>query len=203
MPGDNESRRDERKSGSDVGGAYGNENTSGFSSTYTNPFNSPAWINFFSQARGGSAGNSGGAGVPAGSSTPPATVPPVTSAAAIPDWLKAIQAILGPVVAGLSMRNTPEVPPVTPSNVSPAMQGEMADLLAMMKQRYASTVPIHQAAMMMANRMAPAYARNGMTGIGSAGLSDQDPNKPNRAGATPVAQAMQALINRSGQVPKG
>lgn len=51
--------------------------------------------------------------------------------------------------------------PVSP--FSPDMQQQMAQLLALSTNRVQSTEPIHQAAMAMASRLAPAYARGAMT----------------------------------------
>lgn len=48
--------------------------------------------------------------------------------------------------------------------LSPDLQAQMANLLALSTNRIQSSEPIHQAAMAMATRMAPAYARGAMTG---------------------------------------
>lgn len=74
MPGN----QDERKSNSDVGGAYGNT-TGGYSSApFSNPFNTPEWRAFFAAA--GHPGGGNGSGIPlshpsAPGASPLATVP--------------------------------------------------------------------------------------------------------------------------------
>jgi hypothetical protein len=76
----------------------------------------------------------------------------------------------------------------TQSALPPQLQQQMADLMGYQTRRLGRVEPIHQAAMAMATRLAPAYARNAMTASPTS----------SGGGTTPVAQALAALMNGGG-----
>lgn len=79
------------------------------------------------------------------------------------------------------------------SPLTPAMQAQLEQLLALSTQRVQSTTPIHQAAMAMALRLAPAYARGATTPTaGTPGAGS--PTNPSLSPAQ--VQAILALANR-------
>lgn len=109
-----------------------------------------------------------------------------TAASTLPAWLQAILKLAGVAVpAAQLLASHGSATPGSP--LSGSMQDQLTQLLSLMTQRAQSTSPIHAAAMAMANRMAPAYARQvptaggGFTGNGTSvppGSPPFDPNKP-------------------------
>lgn len=71
------------------------------------------------------------------------------------------------------------------TGLSPEMEAELLKMLGLQTQRAEETAPIHQAAMAMASRLAPKYARDAMTG------------PPARGGAQPSGPSSPTLNGNS------
>lgn len=84
---------------------------------------------------------------------------------------------------------------VPQSGLSPEMQAQLMKMLQLQTQRASESAPIHQAAMAMATRLAPTYARGAMSGAagGPSGSSTAVPT--NSGGAPGSSPAMDAVMN--------
>jgi hypothetical protein len=63
--------------------------------------------------------------------------------------------------------------PASMTGLPPDLQAQLLKMLQLQTQRSSESAPIHQAAMAMASRLAPAYARGAMTGPSASPVSAQ------------------------------
>lgn len=128
------------------------------------------------------------------------------SGAAIAAALRAAGSIGGAAIAragaggGSGSGSGSNAPGAGSTPLDPQTLEQLRQLLSLVIARQQRVEPLHQAAMAMATRMAPAYARDAMTSHGAPGdVPYQDPRLPNRADATPpspLGAAAQFLLNR-------
>lgn len=132
----------------------------------------------------------GGYGMPAASLAPQVTPPPPKTppppASKVPGALRDLAPLAAYAIPKLF---GPDSGPSGP-NLTPEQQAMLNDLLNLQYQRAARQAPIHQAAMAMATRMAPRYARDAMGPTPTPSM----PSMGAPSGVDPdVARAIEAL----------